>query len=71
MRKRELISVYIWNYYYFLGQSLNIILTVMNHASSETQDYDSAKGGAQQSRGRLTLLSDISETNPNLLLSQQ
>ena len=43
----------------------------MNYTSTETQDYGSTKGGAQQSRGRLTLLSDISETNPNLLLSQQ
>jgi hypothetical protein len=66
-----MISAYIWNKYYFLGQSLNIILTVMNYTSTETQDYGSTKGGAQQSRGRLTLLSDISETNPNLLLSQQ
>ena len=43
----------------------------MNYTSTETPDYDLNKGEVQQSRARLTLLADISETNPNLLMTQQ
>lgn len=67
----DLLSVSFWINTFLVGQILNIILTVMNYNSSEAGEHDPNKGGVQQSRTRLTLLADISETNPNLLLSQQ